>query len=412
VSIFFETILTAGSILVLLPAAVLLTETVAALLPARRDRGRAVNPDVEAAFAPRIAVLVPSHNEAGQIAATVHSLRSELPAAARLVVVADNCSDDTAALAAGAGAEVFERQDRERAGKGFAISFGLDCLASDPPDVVILVDADCRISKGGLTTLGCAAFRAGRPVQAEYLLGATENPTPLAALSALAILLRNRVRPRGLRRLGLPCALTGSGMAFPWEVLRAAPASGSNLVEDLVTGIELALRGYPAEFCAEVQIESTLPETDRAGIGQRRRWEHGQLQTLVAFVPRLLAAGVRRREAALIGLGLDLTVPPVTLLVMVEGAWFGVTFLAAAAKLTSFVPSLLAAASLASVGLAVAAAWVGFGRRTLPLRQVLFVPAYLLWKLPVYLALALRRGQKTWERTARKGELRTPQALE
>lgn len=407
-SIFFETILAAGSILVLLPAAVLLTETVAALLPARRARGRAGNPDVEAASAPRIAVLVPSHNEAGQIAATVHSLRPELPAAARLVVVADNCSDDTAALAAGAGAEVFERHDRERVGKGFAISFGLECLASDPPEVVILVDADCRISKGGLTTLGRAAFRAGRPVQAEYLLGAAENPTPLAALSALAILLRNRVRPRGLKRLGLPCALTGSGMAFPWEVLRAAPASGSNLVEDLVTGIELALRGYPAQLCEEVQIESTLPETDRAGIGQRRRWEHGQLQTLAAYVPRLIAAGVARRQPGLVGLGLDLTVPPLALLVMLEVAWLGVTALAGAVKLTSFVPSLLAASSLAAAGLAVAAAWIGFGRRTLPLRRVLFVPAYLLWKIPVYLALAFRRGQKTWERTARKGELPAP----
>jgi cellulose synthase/poly-beta-1,6-N-acetylglucosamine synthase-like glycosyltransferase len=412
VSIFFETILTAGSILVILPAAVLLTETVAALLPARGVRGRAGNPDIEAASAPRIAVLVPSHNEAGQIAATVHSLRLELPAAARLVVVADNCSDDTAALAAGAGAEVFERHDRERVGKGFAISFGLECLTSDPPEVVILVDADCRISKGGLATLGRAAFRAGRPVQAEYLLAAAENPTPLAALSALAILLRNRVRPRGLKRLGLPCALTGSGMAFPWEVLRAAPASGSNLVEDLVTGIELALRGYPAELCEGVQIESPLPETDRAGIGQRRRWEHGQLQTLAAYVPRLIAAGVARRQPVLVGLGLDLTVPPLTLLVMLEVAWLGVTVLAGAVKLTSFVPSLLAASSLAAVALAVAAAWIGFGRRTLPLRRVLFVPAYLLWKIPVYLALAFRRGQKTWERTARKGELPAPQAVE
>jgi cellulose synthase/poly-beta-1,6-N-acetylglucosamine synthase-like glycosyltransferase len=410
VAIFLETILTVGSLLVLLPAAVLLAETVAALLPARRTGDREVDIDAEAV--PRIAVLVPSHNEAGQIAATVHSLVRELPAAARLLIVADNCTDDTAALAAEAGAEVFERHDREHVGKGFAISFGLDCLAGDPPDVLILVDADCRISKGGLTTLGRAAFRAGRPVQAEYLLAAAENPTPLAALSALALLLRNRIRPRGLKRLGLPCALTGSGMAFPWEVLRAAPASGSNLVEDLVTGIELALRGYPAELCAEVQVESTLPETDGAGIGQRRRWEHGQLQTLVAYVPRLIASGLARRQPALIGLGLDLTVPPLALLVTLAGAWLGVTVSAAAVELTSFVPSFLAAASLLAVGLAVAAAWLGFGRRTVPLRRVLSVPAYLVWKIPVYLALAFRRGQKTWERTARKGELPGPPALE
>ena len=53
--------------------------------------------------------------------------------------------------------------------------------------------------------------------------------------------------------------------------------------------------------------------------------------------------------------------------------------------------------------LAVGAAWVGFGRRVLPLRQVLFVPLYLLWKIPLYLGLARGRKQAVWERTVRDG---------
>src|SRR5581483_1926673 len=125
----------------------------------------------------------------------------------------------------------------------------------------------------------------------------------VAVVSALAILLRNRVRPQGLHRLGFPCHLTGSGMAFPWRVLRDAPETGANLVEDLVMGIELALRDRPPLSCPAVEIRSELPQGREAGMKQRRRWEHGQLETLTRYVPRLIAAGIGRRRAGLVAMG-------------------------------------------------------------------------------------------------------------
>src|SRR5689334_8695221 len=60
---------------------------------------------------PRIAVVVPAHNEAALIHRTIHSILAQLPAGARLLVVADNCTDNTADVALAAGAEVSVRQD-------------------------------------------------------------------------------------------------------------------------------------------------------------------------------------------------------------------------------------------------------------------------------------------------------------
>ena len=403
--ILIDVVLCAGSVIVLVPAVVLLIETLAALLPAASARQTASR-------SPTVAVLVPAHDEAAQIGETVAALTSQLPEAGRLLVVADNCSDDTAALAARAGASVVERRDRERIGKGFAISYGLRHLDPDPPDVVIVVDADCRVSQGGLAALAATAVSANRPAQAEYLLAAPADAGPTVVVSALATLLRNRVRPRGMRRLGLPCHLTGSGMAFPWRQLRDAPELGANLVEDLVLGIELALRGTPAVLCADVRISSELPRGATANMGQRRRWEHGQLQTLVAYVPRLLAAGIARRRLALVGLGLDLAVPPLALLVMLQIGMLAVSGLAGLVGIASPAAFGLAALSVGLVSAAVGAAWVGFGRPVLPARQILFVPLYLLWKIPLYLGLARGRKQAVWERTARDspapaaGELR------
>ncbi len=388
--------LTATALVV--PVGVLLVECLAALLP---DSARMPPGDGQRLLS--TAVLVPAHNEATGIAGTVRGLRRQLGSSDRLIVIADNCDDATAATARAAGAEVIERVDPDHRGKGHAIAFGLRHLDAGPPDIVALVDADCRLSDGGLQTLARLVGAHGRPVQGEYLIAAADDPTPLSAVSALAILVRNRVRPRGLRRLGLPCHLTGSGMAFPWTVLREAPPTGSNLVEDLVMGIEMALMGHPPMSCPAVQVGSELPEGDSDARGQRRRWEHGHLATLVQYGPRLLWRGIRDLRPGLLGLGLDLVVPPIALLVVLLGLS---TLLTGSLALLggSPLPFLIAVATVVGLGVAILAAWSRFGRDVVPFRYMLTLPAYVLWKLPLYLSLAGNRKQQTWERTRRRDE--------
>jgi cellulose synthase/poly-beta-1,6-N-acetylglucosamine synthase-like glycosyltransferase len=266
---------------------------------------------------------------------------------------------------------------------------------------VILIDADCRISAGGFGKLAELAVRTGRPVQAEYVLTAPPGSSRVGGIGALAVLIRNRVRPRGLRRLGLPCHLTGSGMAFPWRLLRDAPETGSNLVEDLVLGIELALRGTPALSCPGVQILSELPAGAGDSRNQRRRWEHGHLHVLTVYAPRLLAAGIVRRKVDLLALGLDLAVPPLALLVLAQLGLLTITGLLAILRVASLVPVSLAAAGLILTSFFVAATWSRFGRQTVSLKHLLLVPVYLIWKIPLYVDLALRGKTKKWERTAR-----------
>jgi cellulose synthase/poly-beta-1,6-N-acetylglucosamine synthase-like glycosyltransferase len=381
------------------PCAVLLLETVAALMPPRNS-----GDPTDRVAPPRTAILVPAHDESLHIGNTVrHLLQQPGPVdeRAELIVIADNCTDDTAALARSAGATVIERTDSSRRGKGFAIAFGLRHLAEHtPPEIVVLVDADCRVS-GSLSTLTRLAQRAQRPVQAEYLLGAPARATPMTAVSSLAILVRNRVRPRGLHRLGLPCQLTGSGMAFPWQVLRSAPETGANLVEDLVMGLEMALAGHPALFCPAVQITSDLPTDRKAAMSQRKRWEHGQLHTLLTYAPRLVVAGFRQRRLSLLALGLDLAVPPLALLTLAGGGVFAVAAVAYTAGWISWFPLFCASASMATLALAIVLAWFKFGRETISWHHAVLVPVYVLRKLPLYASLVFRGKQKTWERTAR-----------
>ena len=93
----------------------------------------------------RLAVLVPAHDEGAVLLQTIADIQMQLRPGDRLLVVADNCADDTAGIARAAGAEVVERHDPDKRGKGYALDFGIRHLALDPPEVVIIIDADCRL---------------------------------------------------------------------------------------------------------------------------------------------------------------------------------------------------------------------------------------------------------------------------
>src|SRR5262252_6431115 len=113
-----DLLLLAASLLLLVPSMVLLAEVCAA----RHARGAVGAPSVPR---PALAVLIPAHDEAGGIAATIRAVIAQLRPCDRLLVVADNCSDDTASVAMSLGAEVIERRDPSLRGKGYALDHGV-----------------------------------------------------------------------------------------------------------------------------------------------------------------------------------------------------------------------------------------------------------------------------------------------
>lgn len=382
--------------LVLVPVLVFCGECLLSLLPVRRM------PAVPAEGRPTVVVLVPAHNEEQTLLPTLRALSHQLRAGDRIVVVADNCDDRTAEVAREAGAVVIERQDPQRRGKGFALDFGVRYLEQSPPDVVVIVDADCEVREGGARRLADLAHDLGRPVQAHYVGTLEDGGRSVYLVSALAFRFRGLVRVLGLARLGLPCHLMGTGMAFPWSQLREAPLASSNLVEDMQLGIDLLIAGHPPVFCPEVEVVSRLPQEHGAFVSQRRRWEHGHLQTALSGAPRLLAAAFRQRRPSLLATALDLCVPPLALLVVLWAvALTGAV--AGGAVGASWLPAALLAGGGGMMGLCVLLGWLKYCRREVPWFVFLLVPLYILRKLPIYFGL-LHHRQRDWVRTERKSE--------
>ena len=381
----------AVAIVAAVPFAVLAGEALAALLPVRKGPTGA---------RPRCAVLIPAHNEEAGIAVTVRNVREQLMPGDRVVVVADNCSDGTATAAHDAGAEVAERADADRRGKGFALDFGIGHLSADAPDIVVVVDADCELGPGALDALVRQAATTDRPAQGIYLIGTGQEPDPRRRLSAFAVLLKNEIRPRGLDRLGMPCLLTGTGMSFPFPVLRAANLGTGNIVEDMKLGADLAMAGFAPRLCPAARLIGAAAPDRKSAIQQRTRWEHGHIQTMVTQAPRLLLAGLVRMRPRLVALGLELAVPPLSLLFTSWALLMAGCLLWWQLNEGSWVPAAVLGGVAILSGLSVFMAWVKFGRSMLPLSTLLVAPVYIAWKLPIYLKM-LGSREKAWVRTER-----------
>ena len=351
---------------------------------------------------PSVAILMPAHNEAAGITTAIASVLPQLRPGDRLLVVADNCSDDTAGVARAARAEVAERHDPLRRGKGYALDFGVRALESRPPAIVVVMDADCIIEEGSLERLVRRCGSSGRPVQALYLMRSPAEAGLKSRISEFAWVVKNHVRPTAFLRLGLPCQLMGTGMAFPWSIIGKAPLASGHLVEDMQLGIDLAVAGVPPLFCADACVTSVFPSSDVGAVAQRTRWEHGHLSVIASGAPRLLAGAVTRRRLDLAAMALDLCVPPLASLALSTSA---ICALAALLYLLTgkIAPLLVALAAAVAIGLAIGLAWRSFGRGILSLADLLAAPGYALAKLPIY-ARVLTRRQQEWIRARRDGE--------
>lgn len=350
---------------------------------------------------PRIAVLIPAHNEQFVIRSTLASIGDQLADGDRVVVVADNCVDHTAEAARLLGAEVTIRNERGLRGKGYALDHGMRFLEqTDAPDVVIFIDADCIVKPGSIDRLARVSIQSMRPVQGAYLMNPPSPPRKTASIVAFAWKIRDFVRPLGWKRLGLPCQLSGSGMAFPWNIIRPVNLANDNLVEDLKQGLDMALTGVFPLFCPEAVVTSDVGKGGEPSYAQRARWEHGTLATIVEYLPRLLLRVCRTGSLPLLAVTLDLSVPPLALLTLSLGVYL-LLALVVAITMQRTAPLAIAAVNTILLLSCIVLAWWRHGRDILPGRWLAFAPIYAVRKIPLYCRFFWNR-QRAWARGERE----------
>ena len=353
---------------------------------------------VESPASRQTLIIVPAHDEEAVIG---ESLKQLVPGGSsfEVLVVADNCTDRTASVAEAAGAQVVVRNDPERRGKGFALAAARDFVRANPPDIVTILDADCRLDGPSLRELSGAAAISRRACQAVNLLAPDLSAPALVQLSNFAFMIKNLVRQRGLQRLAGRAHLTGTGMALPWAVFDEADLGGANIVEDLALGLDLADRANPPQLVEQATVWSP-PASAKGTLVQRRRWEGGYLATSLRRAPAALLGSIVRGDIRGVAAALDLSVPPLALLFVLNAFAIAVGMIAAAIGASLWPVAIQGAVALAAFA-ALTLAWMREGRRFASGATLLRLPIYVLWKLPIYLGFVRAGAPKEWLRSGR-----------
>jgi cellulose synthase/poly-beta-1,6-N-acetylglucosamine synthase-like glycosyltransferase len=317
----------------------------------------------------------------------------------RIIVVADNCTDTTAALARNAGALVFERHDLTARGKGYALRYAFERSAAEAwADAVVVIDADAEASANLLESFAARIERGAPAVQAHY---GVLNPMASwrTRLMTIATASFHIVRSRARERLGLSCGLRGNGWCVTHRLLRAVPYRAFSLAEDIEYGIEIGLAGCRVHYADESHSNADMVSNEGIADKQRQRWEQGRFQLVRDRTPPLLRAAFARRSAVCLDLAFDLLVLPLSYVALSL-----VALSVLAAGLSWWLPPLLPWLFLGIFGLCAIALYVlrgwqlsGIGARGLV--DLARAPLFLLWKV---LLMFKARTAGEWVRTERE----------
>ena len=389
--------LLAAEVLIAVPIVYLCIVSISAILTAKKRKNRDTG-----SLSINIAILIPAHNEEVILDNLLKSLSAlEYPKDRYTVyVVADNCSDGTAELARSTGwAQVYERFDETKRGKGYALSWLLQQLEENRSihDAYVVLDADSVVVPTFLQVMAKELAQGAQALQAcNTVLNVSESPS--TALRLIALTLMNHVRPLGRNGLGASSTLTGNGMCLSRNLLMRYPWQAFGIAEDYQYYLTLVQQGVRVRYVPEAIVRSHMPTSFAQMRTQDVRWESSepnQSNWWTAF--RLLSTGLRLRDLVRIDATAELLVPPLSFLV----GWCLLT-LTASLALGSLAEFLFSGLLIGGLILYVGTALYLLRPSRWLYMALLYAPSFMAWKLWVY--FIVRKSKKhtsEWIRTTR-----------
>jgi cellulose synthase/poly-beta-1,6-N-acetylglucosamine synthase-like glycosyltransferase len=350
----------------------------------------------------RIAVLAPAHNEELFLPRLVETLTRQdyPPDRYTVIVIADNCTDGTAAAARKFGVEVFERNVTEKRGKGYAIGWILERIDLDALDAVVIVDGDSLVGPSFLSALNLQLERGDQVIQC-YNGVANPGQSWFTRLMDVSRTIANEILHPAKRKLGLSSHLMGNGMCFSTRVIRAFGWSAFSVGEDWEYYARLVLSGAHVGYSRDARVYHQESVNLKQASSQRLRWSGGRFQVLRQYGPSLFVEGIRKGNITCLDASLPLLFPNPSLginltilgLGLSTAAWYFGGSLALAVLF----------GILAVIQFALFMIGVLYTRDKLANALSLFLaPAFLIWKMGIDVLSLGGVGTKRWKPTERK----------
>lgn len=354
----------------------------------------------------RFAIFIPAHNEEIVIGNIVENLKQmNYPKDSYDVyVIADNCSDGTAAAAKEAGANVLERYHDKLKGKGHALQWAFEKVLYDDEnvyDAAVIFDADNLVSRNFLREMNNKLCDGQKVVQG-YIDSKNPFDSWITASYSVAFWTSNRMFQSARAFLGLSCEIGGTGFCMDVQVLKEIGWQATCLVEDLEFTMKLMMNNIKVGWAENAIVYDEKPLTLAQSWNQRRRWMQGFADVNARYFVKLLTKGIKERKMGLIDCALYTLQPYVLMLgaimlllspinYLMDGDLFIIStrLMPAFFQLYGFVQFLLIPMCL-------------FYDKKLSVRLLLFYPVYLFYCLtwiPIAAQGIVMMKNKEWSHT-------------
>lgn len=351
----------------------------------------------------KFAILVPAHNEELLIEKTIDSVLNLEYAKNRLelIVIADNCTDQTVKIVSNKGIRCLVRTDRQRRGKPYALNWALTKLNLDEYDAFVILDADTIVHKDFLSNMNFKLNTGAEAIQGYFDL-MNPNDTWFTRISSIPGVLKFRLRYYCKERLGLSCPLMGNGMCFSRNIIETYGWNAFSITENWEYYVQLVLGGYKVNYSQDAIIYSHAVTALSHGVTQRKRWLKGQLGVLSDYFKPLASHAFLRHNIIAGDALMELLLPSYSMLLSWTLALFAILHVIAPIQ-----NGFLILRNLTGILLFLQ---IGYCVQALAILRppfktwisLIYVPIFLLWKVIVTIKGVVNLKDKSWNKTERR----------
>ncbi len=345
-------------------------------------------------------ILVPAHNEKDVIRRTLESLqRLDKIGRADITVIADNCTDSTAAIAREYGVTVLERTDEANRGKGYALEWAINQFDLDRFSAVAIVDADTIVESNMLKEMARSLESGAEAVQLYYGFSVEQN-TALSYLQKMANIVENLFfyRPRSI--LKLPILLRGTGMAIKSGLLKNHPWESHSITEDVEYAVNLLVEGFRIDFNTESLVFAPATSSLDQSYSQKTRWASGTFELIKNKMWPLFKMGFKNARFDLVELGLSFLLLSRPLLIYI--ACIAIVLGLFASGGFNYIFALWGLLLILLLILYLLSGIIFISNKKAALKSLLYIPRYGFWFLLLQIKALLTIGRHSWKRTERK----------
>lgn len=312
----------------------------------------------------RFAAVISARNESNVIAGLIQSLKEQNYPAALLdiYVIADNCTDDTARVARGAGALVYERFNQSQVGKGYAMDYFFHRMkveGRDGYDGYFVFDADNHVDPNFVAEMNKTFDSGHYDALTCYRNSKNFGDNWISAGYGLWFLREARFLNGPRMRVGSNCHVSGTGFLVSADLIRENDGWPYHLLtEDIEFSVSCALKGKRIGYCERAVIYDEQPTSFRQSWDQRLRWSKGFYQVDLKYGLHLIKGCFKGKRQGFSCYDMLLTVAPGMLLTLL-GIVFNVMILIACMSEPTYIAKLVIKETVQFILMAVVSFYLG-----------------------------------------------------